>query len=393
MPPFRQNIIYIALLIPIFFLEDSGIAKAILSLLIITVVYFRHQRMNQLKGQILEKSKSNALTAIFLIFTLLLHSIDSDVRVLAELTFIITLTSWFLQSIRLNQRLMVTALFISLIFAMMMLVIHVELDKLGVEIKLVKVNTWYITPLLILKIMIELRKLIYQFKLVTQSVERKAYDPNENNWFASTFGIVSHNLKTPLAAIQGQIDIIRLKLDLTETNSIVSHLQHIEHSIDATKAQLEQTIKTFKNRIEILKYPEPSMIVLMALLKEEYPDSITCYNHPPPLPLSPNEIFSINLALQVIQDNALKYGKKPIIWEFNDYNVSIRDHGPGFPEKIILTQGNAMQQSSNTGGVGLFYAKSILKTVGWTLTLSNDEGACVEIEKGPINDYQMAKIW
>lgn len=394
MIPHWQKILYSGLLIGvIFILEASIAAKLILVAMIFCAAYMRKKRREQLNGQVIEQDEATKIQAVLLFGILLFHSLDSSIRVFAETTFIITMMTWFFQSIRLKQKYTIKILFNTVIVAILALGIHIELNKLGVEFQLVKANATYAIPLLVGKIIIEVRVLTKEFRRLTRGIERKVYDPNENNWFASTFGIVSHNLKTPLASIQGQFDIIRLKLEMAGVDGMTNHFQQIEQSISATRGQLEQTISTFKSRIDISKYPEPSLILLVEQLKKEYTESIVINGTVPPLPISVNEFFALNLSLEVIQDNALKYGKGPVTWTFNDYDICVKDNGPGFSEKMITTQGNEMQHSSKTGGVGLFYTKSLLKTVGWTLVLSNKDGACVQLKKAPIGNFEMAKFW
>lgn len=388
-----KKLIYLILIIATFFLEANVTAKLAISMIVIMAAYSKQQRSKQLNGAILEKHQANRMLGVLLCGTFSLHLVDSSVRVIAELTLLIILMSWFLQSIRLNQKYMVKVLFYNLITGIVMLVVHVQLDIVGIHIHVINANATYVLPILLLKMLIELRLLIREFKALSSGIHQKIYDPNGNSWFASTFGIISHNLKTPLASVQGQCDILRLKLNMAGIEGFQNHFESIEQSLSATKGQLEQTISTFKTRMNLTNYPEPSMIILMDQLKKEFPGSITLEGSTPPLPLSANEFFALNLALQVVQDNALKYGEGPVTWRFDDYKICIRDKGTGFSEHILKTQGNEMQQTTKTGGVGLFYAKSILKTVGWTLDLSNEEGACVQLKKGHVTEQQMARIW
>ena len=389
----KQKLIYLSVLIVNLLVEANLETKIILSSIILVAAYGKQKRNQQLSDQIIQKHQANRLFIVLLTGTLLLHFLDSKIRVFVELTYLITIISWLLQSIRLNQKHIFKALFIIMIAEIMLMALHIQLNVLGIELYSVSAYAIYALPLLLIKLFVELRILSKEFREASEGLKQKVYDPNENNWFASTFGIISHNLKTPLASIQGQCDIIRLKLNATGSNHLETHLEHIDNSLNATKSQLEQTISTFKTRINLMHYPEPSMIVLVDQLKSEYPDSIELEGSIPALPLSTNEFFALNLALQVVQDNALKYGRGPVRWKFKDYGICIKDQGAGFSENMITTQGNEMQHSSKTGGVGIYYAKSILFTVGWTLQLSNQEGACVQLKKGPVTERQMAKIW
>lgn len=232
---------------------------------------------------------------------------------------------------------------------------------------------------------------VYQRELNRYKLE------SDTTWFAATFGLVSHNIKTPLANIQGQLEILKLYLikgDFERKTDVLNRIQKIEDSVYIAKTQLEQTIDTYKRQMSLVTSHELSIPLLFVELQREFPK--VNFIDPQPLPLSDKEYFAVHLSLQVALDNALKYGDKerlPTVRN-EEYCLYVQDFGKGFNSKILTNQGLNIVHSSGSG-IGLYFALRILKTSGWTFSLSNThEGGLVCIYKGrKVNDAEMAKIW
>lgn len=263
----------------------------------------------------------------------------------------------------------------------------------------VKENGWVVKALLIAGILYE----GWRTTQLTRDEEniklRNAYNPTQNHWFAATFGLVSHNLKTPLANIQGQVEIIRL---LVRNANLIEHplynpvnekLSRIEHSVETAQIQLEKTIDSYKNQITLLANYNLSIPLLLHQLEKTYPGELVLPRTPNPLPLSSAEFFVLTLVLQVAVDNALHYGAKPVYIESDDYQICVIDSGHGFPAEMIQNNGNQIVKSSKSTGIGLFYSRSLLQTIHWGMELSNNEiGAKICISKSKITQYQMTLI-
>ncbi len=82
-------------------------------------------------------------------------------------------------------------------------------------------------------------------------------------------------------------------------------------------------------------------------------------------------------------DNAIKYSNRSVIISIvsNDNELSISDNGIGIPSKSIpylfnkfyrIPQGN--RQDVRGYGIGLYYVKSILDKMGWTIDVKSKEG-------------------
>lgn len=206
---------------------------------------------------------------------------------------------------------------------------------------------------------------------------------SENLWFSSTFGLVSHNLKTPLANIQGQVDVIRLILErkgALTTEELTAKLDQIELSLTASKSTLEATIQNYKSLITTLNQSERTLGYLMEELAVKYEGLEYSFDSQDlrSVPLSTQGFFVFNLNLEVYIDNAIKYaGHMPEIRVLNR-RIQIVDKGPGFSDELINKLGGSVVASRGGGnGLGMFLAISLLRSVEWDLSIQNTHPGCV----------------
>jgi signal transduction histidine kinase len=208
--------------------------------------------------------------------------------------------------------------------------------------------------------------------------------------------LVSHNLKTPLANVMGQLEIC--KQLLSQHPEVFKTMERkylkIERSLFQIKDQLELTIATFKKQVQLLGEQELSYVMLWEQLKQEFPDKLEVVGSPDPVSLKPNEYFSLHLAAQVLIENALHYGTgKPQVKLVADL-ICVYNDGDGFPEKVLVHQGRTASVSGASSGVGLFYASNLLQSIGWELVLENTSGGALAcLKKQAISNKHMAKIW
>ncbi|AUG76154.1 sensor histidine kinase [Kitasatospora sp. MMS16-BH015] len=82
--------------------------------------------------------------------------------------------------------------------------------------------------------------------------------------------------------------------------------------------------------------------------------------------------------------NAHRHGRAPVLVEVAGATVTVRDHGPGYPE-AILREGpqrfrTGARERGHGHGLGLTIAKGHAEALGITLRLGNDPGAVAELE-------------
>lgn len=202
----------------------------------------------------------------------------------------------------------------------------------------------------------------------------------ENQWFAATFGLVSHNMKTPLANALGQLEIVRLRTrNMEGADQLTDGFNQIEQSIYSTKETLEETIQLYKEQIS---HTERGTLTLSDLeqavhrFEEDIPVTFTNGSRKKSIPAS--TYFVLHRFLETAVDNALKYsGSVPKIILTNS-KILVQDYGPGFSEAEINALGREIVKSRKGSGLGLYFTNSLLGTINWKLTVKNTpSGGCI----------------
>ena len=234
-------------------------------------------------------------------------------------------------------------------------------------------------------LVIEITLAIYFGRLQLEKDQRYNDLESENLWFTSTFGLVSHNLKTPLGNIQGQIEILRLlaaRKKVLEEEELVARLDGMERSVHAAKSTLESVIDNYKALIQSLNQEKRTVKDLEVKLTEKYPGLKWEYSEAKIAleQLSMQGFFVFMLNLEVYIDNAVRYaGGLPKIC-ISHNRVQIIDNGPGFPQELISDIGRNIVISQKGNGLGMYLAISLLRTVYWDLKITNtSNGAIVEM--------------
>lgn len=194
---------------------------------------------------------------------------------------------------------------------------------------------------------------------------------------------VSHDLRTPLATIQGYVETILIKNDsLTETERL-KHLQTILASSERLKKLVEELFELSKLEArETTPNPEPFQLSELVqdiylkskVLAEKNKISIQVYA-PQDLPLVMADIGMIEKVLQNLIDNAIKFtpehGKISIkLTNEKNVKVYVSDSGKGMRTEEIphifdrYNQGKKSVKKAHGIGLGLAIVKKILEVHG-----------------------------
>lgn len=200
---------------------------------------------------------------------------------------------------------------------------------------------------------------------------------------------VSHDLRTPLAIMQGYVETMLMK-----GNDLSSHDQqrYLEIVLSSSEklahlvSQLFEYSKLEAKQIELKK--EPFFIAELAqdifqkyqVLAEKKGVKMTL-DMPPPLPLVFADLSLVERVIQNLMDNALKFtpegGKISMQLKDlgNNVEVKIADNGPGISEKeqfYIFERYQKISSSTNTGaGLGLAIVKKILELHNATIRVQS----------------------
>jgi K+-sensing histidine kinase KdpD len=207
------------------------------------------------------------------------------------------------------------------------------------------------------------------------------------NYFGASFGLITHNIRTPLAAIQNRLNILRLtqvKSDKEETTALDLALNKMEKDVSYISSTLESLITNFKATALKVNDTTPLSDFISDSADQYKPNLIINSEdrNESSLVLNQSEQFTLGIAVQCFVDNSRKYAKSPVHVSYSNRSISFQDSGNGFPENIIKTQGEDIVHSSTGHGIGLHLTRKLLGANEWTMTISNNAtGGRIVLEK------------
>jgi len=189
---------------------------------------------------------------------------------------------------------------------------------------------------------------------------------------------VSHDLRTPIASIQGYAETLILKRDTIEASEQFRYLQVIYANCDKLKKLVSELFELSKLQTNQVKLnPEPFSITELVsdiankyrIITQKKGVSINTFI-PKDLPMIEADILLIDRVLQNLIDNAIKFCKE------GDYiNIDIRQDAPGKVKISIADSGEGIEQDelpyiferyyrgkkySESTGLGLAIVKKII---------------------------------
>ena len=222
---------------------------------------------------------------------------------------------------------------------------------------------------------------------VTESIEQlKSVDRLRQELIAN----VSHDLRTPLAIMQGYVETLQMKEDELTPEQRKKYLQTVMNSSERLSHLIAQLFEYSKLEADqIVPEKEPFLLQELCqdivfkyqvLAKEK---AITLdWNAPLDLPMVFADIGLVERVLQNLLDNALKHtpphGKVSLILENSEKGVQVRvaDSGPGIPEEQqahIFERYRQLENKKQGSGLGLAIVKKILEIHQSTIQVRNRE--------------------
>ncbi len=200
---------------------------------------------------------------------------------------------------------------------------------------------------------------------------------------------MTHELKTPIAIAYSANDAL-LNYDttndpdkkikyLTIANKQLKRLGELVENILAMSMERRKTMKLKPEDIQLREFVEE---IAAAQRMRGDKDITINVNVADNIIVEADKTHLANVLNNLI-DNAIKYSNESVeISIFGDNNeVSVRDNGIGIPSKSIpylfnkfyrVPHGN--RQDVRGYGIGLYYVKSILDKMGWTIKVKSTEG-------------------
>ncbi|HEY5040212.1 MAG TPA: sensor histidine kinase KdpD [bacterium] len=207
---------------------------------------------------------------------------------------------------------------------------------------------------------------------------------------SSLLSSVSHDLRTPLAAITGSISSL---LENGEALGAATRKDLLENVYD----EAERLERLVNNLLEMTKlesgairpnkepnYPGEVIGSAIARLEEKLKGRKLTTHIPPDLPLVPMDGLLIEQVLVNLLDNALKYTPEGSPLEISAsvqkgrLEVEVADQGPGLPaedlEKLFDKFYRGPQKEKSGAGLGLSICKGIVQIHGGEITAENRPG-------------------
>jgi signal transduction histidine kinase len=208
--------------------------------------------------------------------------------------------------------------------------------------------------------------------------------------------VVSHDLRNPLAAVKGQVQLVRRRAARGEALSaeqLVERLDAVQSSIGALSAQIDElhdaTQLQAGRHLELRKAP----IDLVSLVRDcVVRQQATSESHRLHFECTLSELPGnwdagrLERVLANLLSNAIKYspsGGEVVVDVRSDVDwavVSVTDHGLGIPEADLPHVFERFRRASNVGGLiagsglGLAGARDIVEQHGGTISAASEEG-------------------
>lgn len=208
----------------------------------------------------------------------------------------------------------------------------------------------------------------------------------ESNRLQRQVDSVLHNLKNPLATMQGDLELYAMMTNPVDQQPIIERMNQSHKRLTSYLARLD--------RVRQLEHVVPTMETiclsdLETIIAGELQAITTCTVV---FQASQSEV-AVQLdkslfieALEQIINNAIRYAKQTIVVtcrvESNQVVITIKDDGPGFTEaakqffsRCYFTENPGVSNA----GLGLYTASQLLIKQGCDLQVRNQSGAAVEI--------------
>lgn len=228
-------------------------------------------------------------------------------------------------------------------------------------------------------------------KIVSNIEEIKTMDNLRRELVAN----VSHDLRTPLATIQGYIETIMIKSDSLSEDDKKKYLQTIFAGTERLKKLVDEMFELSKLEArESVPKPEPFSIAELVqdvqqknLIIAESKKITLSLDFKYDLPLIYADIGMMERVLQNLIDNALKFTREggkitvQLVHQNEKILVSVSDTGSGIKQEYLPFIFNRYQQAENTSftdneglGLGLAIVKKILEVHNIIISVKSAEG-------------------
>jgi PAS domain S-box-containing protein len=197
----------------------------------------------------------------------------------------------------------------------------------------------------------------------------------QNDRLKEFTGILSHDMRNPLAIVDGRMDLYR------ETGDD-EHLDVVERTVERMEVLIDDLLRIARNG-SVVEDPEPTDIRSLVLLAGEAALSDTAtltYDHVPRLMAEEKRLHEL---FENLLRNAAEHGGPDVhvrVGPLHD-GFFVEDDGPGIPEEIreeVFDHGFTTAEDGS--GFGLSLVRTIVGAHGWDVTVTESDAGGARFE-------------
>ena len=199
----------------------------------------------------------------------------------------------------------------------------------------------------------------------------------DRNWTNNVFTLLSHNIRTPIAALGNRIEILQLKKK-AQIEIDDEDLKSLNHD----RARVNSIVQSLlsKSSRSIISQSNQRFTTINTLLTE-YANRATI--HKPKnvdFNISANARIALDLGLESVISNSEKYGSNNInVYvreDSDDIYISVVDDGDGMNQEALERYGTPFNTNSSKeggSGLGVYFSLQLIKDAGWDWAVESEQ--------------------
>ena len=199
----------------------------------------------------------------------------------------------------------------------------------------------------------------------------------DRNWTNNVFTLLSHNIRTPIAALGNRIEILQLKKK-AQIEIDDEDLKSLNHD----RARVNSIVQSLlsKSSRSIISQSNQRFTTINTLLTE-YANRATI--HKPKnvdFNISANARIALDLGLESVISNSEKYGSNNInVYvreDSDDIYISVVDDGDGMNQEALERYGTPFNTTSSKeggSGLGVYFSLQLIKDAGWDWAVESEQ--------------------
>ncbi|MCI8280500.1 MAG: HAMP domain-containing histidine kinase [Lachnospiraceae bacterium] len=198
---------------------------------------------------------------------------------------------------------------------------------------------------------------------------------------------LSHDIKTPLAAIKAACEVLQLKEQSPYTREKLTVIENKANTADHLAGNMFHAALEDLTVLKVEATAESSLFIEKLISDLKFYGEISCVGKIPECLLWMDKL-RLEQAVDNIINNSYKYAGTQITVTFREQDngvmIRIRDEGPGMPEEEIASVTEKFYRGSNAkgkagSGLGLYLSRIFLEQMGGGLECYNQNGFVVEL--------------